>query len=132
MSTELESFSVVVEAYAERHYIKEFEKKYGSWKLTWIGLVAILTRFDPSKLGSAVEIITQNADCTKAIYKYEFRIPEQRVSAHASGNRMIICVDHISKSIQVLLVYNKNNVRGSRETDWWQGVIRDNYNYLLS
>jgi hypothetical protein len=120
-------FSVSVEQYAERHYIKEFNKKYGSWKITWKGLLEVLSRFDAIKLGSVVEMISQNSSHSQLIYKYEFRIAEQQVSAKASGNRMIILVDTSIRLIRVLLVYHKNNVRGSRETDWWKGEIKNNY-----
>lgn len=131
MSIETGAFGVVVEPYAVRHYIKEYEKKYGSWSVTWDGLLKILSRFDAQKLGSVAAMIEQSRDGTRVIYKFEFRVAEQKVSAKASGNRMIVMVDYVTRLIRVLLVYHKNHILGERETDWWKVVIKSEYGNLL-
>jgi len=43
----LENYSVIIEQFAERHYIKSFEKKYkGAWDTTQKALTAQFERID--------------------------------------------------------------------------------------
>lgn len=74
---------------------------------------------------SIVETIC-DAESVK-ICKTYFKIAGSQDSAKTSGNRCIVAVRKDVAEVRVLLVYAKTDVRGSRETDWWKSVVRENY-----
>lgn len=121
------NYIVEVEKYAERHFIASFKKKYrGAWDITWKALEEEFKRIEALiGVNNYVETIR---DCNEfLICKTEFRIAGTQESRHRSGNRCIVVTHKKDHIVRVLLVYGKGDVKGSRETDWWQGVIRDNY-----
>lgn len=121
------NYVVEVEKYVERHFIASFKKKYkGAWDITWKALEEEFKRIETLiGVNNFVETIFTCDDFL--ICKTEFRIAGTQESRHGSGNRCIIAVHKKDKITRVLLVYSKGDVKGSRETDWWQGVIKDNY-----
>lgn len=123
------SHRVIYSDFAQKHYIKDFVKKYSekSWKSTEKAITAQLTRFDVlvSNCPNYIEII-RASDLYK-VYKLDFRVAGTQESKKTSGNRAIICEEIKSKVVYVLLVYNKTHIKGSHETVWWQGVIQENY-----
>ena len=131
MSTNPEGFSVILETFARKHYCKEFEKKYAQWHITWKGLEEILARFNPEALSGKLEPpIKRSADGSLVLCKMSFRIAGTDTSAKSSGNRLIFVCNNSEQVIRVLLVYNKNDIKGKRETDWWMGLVYDQYNGL--
>lgn len=121
------NYAVVVEKFADRHYISKFKKKYQNvWGITWNAIAEELKRIE-SLIGesSIVEII---ADVNGVkICKTEFRIAGPGKSRHASGNRCIIAVRKDTAVVHVLLVYSKGDIGGINETASWKALIRDNY-----
>ncbi len=127
MSTNDVDYTVTIEQYAERHYVKNFEKKYNkAWAVTLKAVLEQFKRFD-LLIGnfSSTEIILTKGNYL--LLKHEFRVHQTKDSAKASGNRAIIFVDEVKRECQILLVYSKNDVFGSKETQWWQAAIKDNY-----
>jgi hypothetical protein len=125
MSTD--NYVVQIEKYSERHFIAGFKKKYKSaWEVTWKALEEEFKRIETLiGVNNYVETII---DCEKClICKTEFRVAGTQESRHGSGNRCIIAVHKKEKIVKVLMVYSKTDIKGSRETDWWKGVIKDNY-----
>ncbi|MDP1760264.1 MAG: hypothetical protein Q8L01_02325 [Candidatus Woesebacteria bacterium] len=121
------SYTVVVEKFAERHYISKFRKKHkNAWEFTWNAIEEQFKRIE-SLIGvnNIVEII-RDADDIK-ICKTEFRIAGPGKSRHASGNRCIIAVHKSAAAVHVLLVYSKGDLSGSNETAIWKNIVRDNY-----
>lgn len=121
------SYTVIVEKFAERHYISKFKKKYKNvWDTTWNAIAEQFKRIE-SLIGvnSIVEIICDTGDIK--ICKTEFRIAGPGKSRHASGNRCIIAVQKSSAVVHVLLVYSKGDIGGTNETAGWKAVIKDNY-----
>lgn len=121
------NYAVVVEKFAERHYISKFKKKYkNAWDTTWNAIAEQFKRIK-SLIGvnSIVEIIV-DADDIK-ICKTEFRIAGPGKSRHASGNRCIIAIRKSTATVHVLLVYCKGDIRGSSETAGWKTIIKENY-----
>jgi len=121
------SYAVVVEKFAERHYVSKFRKKHkNAWDITWSAIVEQFKRIE-SLIGvnSIVEIITDAGDIK--ICKTEFRIAGPGKSRHASGNRCIIAVRKSTAVVHVLLIYSKGDIGGSNETAGWKAVIKDNY-----
>jgi hypothetical protein len=121
------NYAVEVEKYAERHFIASFRKKYkGAWSVTWKALEEEFKRLDTLiGVNNHVETIYDCADFM--ICKTEFRVAGTQESRHSSGNRCIIAAYKSNKIVRVLIVYSKTDVKGSRETEWWQNSIKDNY-----
>ena len=124
MSTDYE---VIIEPFAERHYIKSFAKKYKrAWDFTLSALKREFQSFDVILEKSIAEEITdKKADIV--ICKTEFKISGTQESRHGSGNRCIVAKDTKANKIHVLLVYHKNDLVGGNETTAWKSVIKDNY-----
>jgi len=123
MSTD---YGITIEKFAERHFIKSFEKKYkGAWDITWKAIEEEFKRFDSLSETSIAEIIT-DVDNVK-ICKTEFRVVRTKESRKSSGNRCIVAVHKDTHMVHVLLVYHKNHLGHGNETAKWEQVIRDNY-----
>lgn len=119
-------YSVVVEHFSERHFIKNFKKKYKSaWDITWKAISEELRRVDSLFDTSIAETIV-DADNVK-IVKTEFRVAGTSQSRKGSGNRCIIAVHQDIDSVYVLLVYGKGDLRKGGETAQWQKIIKKNY-----
>ncbi len=120
------SHAVIVEKYAERHFISKFEKKHkGAWVITWNAISEEFRRIDALMgVSNMVEVIVDVGDIK--ICKTEFRIAGPGPSRHASGNRCIIAVHQSTNSVHVLLVYHKGDV-GENETAKWRSLIKENY-----
>jgi len=120
-------YEVVVEKYAERHFISKFKKKYkGSWSLTLRTLIEEFEKIDVLFLKSIAEYITdKNADI--AICKTEFRVHGRQESRHGSGNRCIVAVHKDTCVLNVLVVYHKNYLNDNNETASWKKLIKENY-----
>ncbi len=122
----MHKYGVIFEQFAERHYVKSFEKKYrGAWAKTRKGLEVEFALLDVLFQKSIAETIVQVGELK--IAKVEFKIAGTEMSRHASGNRCIVASHGDVSEVRVLLVYCKTDVRGSRETEWWKSMIRDNY-----
>src|SRR3990167_10828190 len=121
------NYAVIVEKFAERHYISKFKKKHkNAWDITWSAIVEQFKRIE-SLIGvnSIVEIITDAGDIK--ICKTEFRIAGPGKSRHASGNRCIIAMHKSTAVVHVLLVYSKGDIGESNETAEWKAIVKDNY-----
>lgn len=120
------TYQVVIESFAERHYIKRFSKKYKtSWDFTLKFLCEEFEKVDLLFLKSIAETIVDSKDIK--ICKTEFKIAGTEVSRHASGNRCIIAVRKSTATVHVLLVYSKGDIGGSNETAGWRAIIKENY-----
>jgi hypothetical protein len=121
------SYAIIVEKFAERHYIAKFRKKHkNAWDITWTAIAEQFRRIE-SLIGvnNIVEIIIDAGDVK--ICKTEFRIAGPGKSRHASGNRCIIVVCKSTAVVHVLLVYSKGDIGGMNETAGWKTIIKDNY-----
>lgn len=127
MSTDGVNYSVVIEKYAERHYIKGFSRKYrGAWDATFMALTEQFRRID--RVVGVVETTNRIHVCdSKYIAKHDFKIAATNDSAKTSGDRAIILVDEELRECRVLLVYSKNDICSPNETQKWETEVRDNY-----
>ncbi|MCR4280600.1 MAG: hypothetical protein NUV82_04230 [Candidatus Komeilibacteria bacterium] len=125
------NYSVVLEEFANRHYISKFKKKYkGAWDVTWEAIVEEFKRIDSLLETSIAETIVTTTNIK--ICKTEFRVAKTQESRHGSGNRCIIAVREDIHVVHVLLVYHKNDLRGHNETAAWKKIIKDNYSEYFS
>lgn len=121
------NYAVVLEKYAERHFISSFKKKYkGAWDVTWIAMHEEFKRID-TLIGSTsiAETIAEVGNIR--ICKTEFRVHGTQESRHASGNRCIVAVNKGISTVHILLVYNKNDLGGGNETVSWTALVKENY-----
>lgn len=121
------NYSVKIETYAERHYIKNFAKKYKrAWDITLSALIREFQSFEVI-LGKAIaqEITAPNEDIV--ICKTEFKVAGTNESRHGSGNRCIVAQHKKEKKVCVLLVYHKNDLGAGNETVNWMRRIGENY-----
>ena len=119
-------YSVNIEKYAERHFIKSFEKKYRrAWDVTIDALIREFQSFDVLLSQSIAEMITETSSIK--ICKVEFKIAGTNKSRKSSGNRCIVAVHKDISLVNVLLVYHKNDLGGGNETAKWKQIVKNNY-----
>ena len=119
-------YSVNIEKYAERHFIKSFEKKYHrAWDITIEALIRELQSFDVLLTRTIAEVIIETSHIK--ICKVEFKIAGTNQPRRGSGNRCIAAVHKDTGIINVLLIYHKNDIGDGNETARWKQIIKDNY-----
>lgn len=120
------NYSVQIEGFTERHFIKSFEKKYKiHWDFTLRAIIAGLEHIDNLLLTDKAEIII---DADIKIIKTKFKIAATKESAKTSGNRCIVAWHEENQFVSILLIYNKTDLPSSnKETDEWKRIIKDNY-----
>lgn len=120
------NFSVQIGKFAERHFIKMFEKKYKShWDVTLRAIYFELERIDSLLLTDRAETICVNKNLK--IIKTKFRVDGTKESAKTSGNRCIVVCDEEKRDVTILLIYGKTDLAGHNETAKWQELIKENY-----
>lgn len=121
------NYAVIIEKYAERHFISKFRKKYkGAWEITWKAMIEEFKRIDTLVgINNIVEIITDKDNIQ--ICKTEFRVAGTQQSRHGSGNRCIIAIHKDTMVVHTLLIYHKGDIGNSNETAEWKSIIKDNY-----
>lgn len=120
------NYSVKIEDFAKRHFIKSFQKKYNKhWDLTLVAITAEFERIDALLQTERAETII-DAETIKII-KTQFRVSGTKESAKTSGNRCIVAWNIDTKQVSILLVYAKTDLKGHNETAYWQKVIKENY-----
>ena len=119
-------YTVEIEDFAERHFIKKFRKKYKqSWERTEEAIYAMYERVDNLLEKKRANVIC-DVDGVRII-KSEFSIVGTNISPKASGNRCIAACIVEERTVKVLLVYNKNDIPQHNETAEWKMLIIENY-----
>jgi hypothetical protein len=119
-------YTVVVEPFAERHFIKTFLKKHKSaWELTLDSLKMEFEQIDFLFEKTIAEIIIFSEKIN--ICKTEFKIAGTQESRKGSGNRCIVAVHKNTNKVCVLLVYSKTDLKDGNETAKWKQIIKENY-----
>lgn len=120
-------YQVIVGSFTERYFIKNFAKKYRkAWDTTIDFLLAEFKFIDVLFSKSIAEHIT-DSHANIIICKTEFKISGTKESRHGSGNRCIVAIHRDTSKVRVLLVYNKNDLKGNNETVSWKNLVRENY-----
>lgn len=123
-----ERFGVKIEDYCDRHYIKDFKKKYSNrrWQLTEEAIRGLAGKpLQIARETKRVDIVTRGD--AMVICKGRFKVHGTDTSAKSSGNRFILAVNTEQGISHVLLIYGKDHIKGDHETDWWKGEIKDTY-----
>ena len=96
-------YDVLIEPFAERHYIRTFKKKYkNAWDLTLASVVVEFEQIEILLLRKIAEYITdKSADVVMC--KTEFKISGTKMSRHGSGNRCIVAIHQNTNQVKILL-----------------------------
>lgn len=120
------NYSVKIEQFAERHFVKSFEKKYKlHWEVTLRSIIDGLERIDTLLLTDRAETVCDVGSIK--IIKTKFRVDRSKESAKTSGNRCIVALHTEKQFVSVLLVYGKTDISSHNETAQWQKLIKNNY-----
>lgn len=124
-------YKVTFEPFTERHFIKSFAKKYkGAWDFTLKFLEKEFEQIDLLFLKNTAEAIV-DSNAIK-ICKTEFKIAGSNQSRHGSGNRCIVAVHKDTNTVNVLLIYHKNDLSAGNETAQWKQIIKKTYSNYCS
>ncbi len=120
------NYSVHIQDFSERHFIKSFQKKYKTqWDFTLRAIISELEHIDSLLLTNKAEIICHVGNIK--IIKTKFKVAGTKESAVTSGNRCIISWHLDKRFVYVLLVYGKTDLSGSNETTQWKNLVKENY-----
>ncbi len=120
------NYTVQVEDFAQRHFIKTFEKKYKlHWDITLRAIMAELERIDMLLLSDRAETVCDGGSVK--IIKTKFKVVKSKESATTSGNRCIVAWHKDEQFVTILLVYSKTDLSGGKETTEWKNIVKENY-----
>lgn len=122
-------YNVVVEKFAEKHFIKTFLKKYKSnWTKTSSDIIFICGHIENMLKTQRADLISVNGNYR--LVKLDFAIFGTKVSPKKSGNRCILVVDDKLRLVRILLVYAKTDLPPKNETQQWKNIVREEYKDL--
>ena len=120
------NYRVKFEPFTERHYVKNFQKKYkDKWLATKRTIIAVCERIDNMLRYNRADLISISG--FYKLVKLDFAVEGTRISPKASGNRCILFVDEDTRAVKILLVYSKNEISSPSETQKWKNIIKDTY-----
>lgn len=114
-------------SYTKRHYLKDVRKKYSRrvQEAMLEAIEGVLRNPEVAIEREKIDTITNQS--SKIIGKLEIKIPGQNMSAKSGGWRGVVLINTEKIVVHVLLVYSKDHVKGSHETDWWKAEIKRAY-----
>jgi hypothetical protein len=121
-------YLVHIHPYAQRHYIKRFEKDYPGrrWQVTLNSIREDLRRVRALAPTSQVDELRHAGTCW--LFKYDFTVALSKVSPKSSGNRCLVFFDSSSHQLTILLLYGKSDLpRKGAETEYLFQTMRTVY-----
>jgi len=123
-------FKVEFSSFADKHFCKNFLKKYKSkaWSETYQSIIDILKRSFSFQQTKLIDNIKFSQEEDLGIFKLDFRVAGTNTSPKTSGNRVIFSLCNKSGNINILLVYGKNHcAKNKSETQWILENIKNNF-----
>lgn len=123
-------FQVEFSDFAEKHYCKEFRKKYTDrqWAETKKTIIDTLERSYSVQQTNLIDELKCSAENHIGLLKYDFKVAGTNMSPKSSGNRLIFGLCNQTGLIEVLLVYNKGHLEKNKtETQWILEQIKANF-----
>jgi len=127
-----ELYLVHIEPYAQRHYIKRFEKDYPGkrWSVTLDSIREDLKRVWALANTSQVDELRYAEGCW--LFKYDFTVALSKKSPKASGNRCLVFLDSAFHQLWILMLYGKNDLpKRISETEYISQVMREQHQEYL-
>lgn len=128
-----EDYRVYFSEYAERHFIKRFNKDYKGkrWSVTRDSIFQDLKRVHALQSTQQVDELKSGPDCK--LFKYDFAVAQTGVSPKASGNRCVVFLDSKQHRLDVLIVYGKGDLpKKTGENQYILSTVADIYPELWS
>lgn len=129
-------FAVSWSKYAQRHYLKSFEKKYKGkqWEITRVSIEEDLKRLAFSDLQKTQQVDELYHCGCYWIFKYDFRVAKTKESAKSSGNRCLVFADCEQKFLEILLIYAKTDLHknGMGEQQYIESVLKSEFREYLT
>jgi len=123
---EVQNYSVSFDSFVDRHFTKDFAKKYKSnWDKTRVTIEEVCKRIDNMLECQRADLI-KSIDCYKLV-KLDFAVEGTKLSPKSAGNRCILVANEETRSVKILLVYSKNHISSPNETVKWEKIIKDNF-----
>jgi len=127
-----ELYLVHIAPYAQRHFIKHFEKDYPGkvWQVTLASIVEDLKRVRALCATDQVDELHHAGACW--LFKYDFAIALSHRSPKGSGNRCLVFLESETHQLHILLAYRKGDLpKGRSETQYLEQVLREEYQELV-
>jgi hypothetical protein len=124
------NFKVEFSSFAERHFCKDFLKKYKSkaWSITYQSISDVLKKSFGFQQTDLIDNIKFSQKEDFGIFKLDFRVAGTNMSPKSSGNRVVFSLCNNSGYINILLVYGKDHcVKNQSETQWILAHIKNNF-----
>lgn len=119
-------YKVVFEDFTERHFVKNFAKKYKSqWSKTQDSIIFVCEHIENMLTTKRADLILSAGGYR--LVKLDFAIFGSRISPKASGNRCILLLNDHLRIVSVLLVYSKTDLPPRHETQAWIKIIKTHY-----
>ena len=119
-------YKVIFENFTERHFIKNFKKKYKSrWDRTQDDIIFVCEHIENMLLTKRADLISAADKCR--LVKLDFAIFGLKISPKSSGNRCILFLDDDIRTVRILLVYSKNDIAMRNETGEWKNLVKKQY-----
>ena len=123
---EQSNYRAEFEPKAEKFYVKKFRKLYkAKWNVTERTILDVCRRIDNMLQYNRADLILSVG--FYKLVKLDFAVIGTHMSPKSSGNRCILFVDEDMRAVKVLLVYSKNDVASSNETQWWKTLVKNEY-----
>ncbi len=123
-------FLVEFSEYAEKHFCKDFAKKYKTkkWTETKRTIQITLERCFAFSKTNLIDELRFSRQEGAGIFKLDFRVAGTNFSPKTSGNRAIFYLCNVRNQITILLVYTKGHCRkGQSENQWILEHIKTNF-----
>ena len=123
-------FYVKFSKYAEKHFCKNFLKKYKEkkWVETRKTINATLERISAFQKTNLIDNIKFSQLKNAGIFKLDFRVAGTYSSPKKSGNRAIFHLCNTTNKITILLVYSKDDCKKKQsETQWILEHVKNNF-----
>lgn len=124
------TFRVEFSVYSEKHFCKEFLKKYKAkkWIETRKTIIATLKRAHAFQQTNLIDVINFSQEQGIGIFKLDFAVAGTNTSPKASGNRTIFSLSNKTGEIKILLAYGKNHCpKKQSETQWIAKQVKKNF-----
>lgn len=121
------NFEVKFSQYCERHFCKDFYKKYSGkqWVETKKTIEETLKRAFAVQQTSLIDVLSFFQEEGVGIFKFDFKVAGTNISPKSSGNRAIFYLSNGAGKIEILLVYGKEHcAKKGTETQWIFGEIK--------
>ena len=121
-------YRVVFSDYANRHFLKRFEKDYKGkrWLVTQKSILAQLRRVHALQDTQQVDQLFYGNGFL--IFKYDFAVAQTHISAKKSGNRCVIFLDKKTNLQTILVIYGKTDLpKNQNENSYIQAVIKSEF-----